>query len=155
MLVSNFLRDELRSLLKQNGVSYHKPGKQNLMKSKMEMAEDLRSLMTSANGLRDVTAVGAEEHSQESAPTKKRGVAAFVGDQIDQQAQANQPAKSYKQTPAFHHGQQPEPPPLESSDYFGGNDFQGGTIYNAMGAFRMRDTSVSQLSDFHRILAEV
>ena len=37
VLVSNFLRDELRSLLKRNGVSYHKPGKDNLMKSKMEM----------------------------------------------------------------------------------------------------------------------
>ena len=32
-------RDELRNLLKRNGVSYHKPGRENLMKSKMEMAQ--------------------------------------------------------------------------------------------------------------------
>ena len=40
-LVSLFLRDELRSLLKRNGVSYHRPGPKNMMKSKTEMAEDL------------------------------------------------------------------------------------------------------------------
>ena len=34
-LLSLFLRDELRSLLKRNGISYHKPGRANLMKSKV------------------------------------------------------------------------------------------------------------------------
>lgn len=40
-LLNVYLRDELRSLLKRNGVSYHKPGRANLMKSKIEMAADL------------------------------------------------------------------------------------------------------------------
>jgi hypothetical protein len=31
-LLKLFLRDELRSLLKRNGISYHKPGRANLMK---------------------------------------------------------------------------------------------------------------------------
>eukprot|EP01043_Picozoa_sp_COSAG02_P041072 COSAG02_NODE_3377_length_6840_cov_2.129061_3_plen_261_part_00 len=44
-LISEFLRDELRSLLKANRVSYHKGGPQNLMKSKAEMAADLMQLI--------------------------------------------------------------------------------------------------------------
>ena len=32
---------ELRFLLKRNGVSYHKPGKSNMMKTKLDMATDL------------------------------------------------------------------------------------------------------------------
>ena len=44
-LIAEFLRDELRSLLKANRVSYHKGGPQNLMKSKAEMAADLMRLV--------------------------------------------------------------------------------------------------------------
>ena len=36
-----FTRNELRFLLKRNGVSYHKPGKSNMMKTKLDMATDL------------------------------------------------------------------------------------------------------------------
>ena len=48
ILGKSFLRDELRSLLKKHGISYHKPGPANLMKSKEEMAQDLLDLL--ANG---------------------------------------------------------------------------------------------------------
>ena len=40
-LAQAFLRDDLRALLKANGISYHKQGRENLMKSKQEMANDL------------------------------------------------------------------------------------------------------------------
>ena len=43
-VLNTFLRDELRSLLKRNGISYHKKGKANQMKSKDEMATDLLGL---------------------------------------------------------------------------------------------------------------
>ena len=36
-----FTRNELRFLLKRNGVSYHKTGKSNMMKTKLDMANDL------------------------------------------------------------------------------------------------------------------
>ena len=44
-LGASFLRDELRQLLKKNGVSYHKPGPANLMKTKDEMTSDLLNLL--------------------------------------------------------------------------------------------------------------
>jgi hypothetical protein len=44
-LATSFLRDELRQLLKKNGVSYHKPGPANLMKTKNEMTADLLNLL--------------------------------------------------------------------------------------------------------------
>jgi hypothetical protein len=59
-LVSVFLRDELRSLLKRNGVSYHRPGPKNMMKSKTEMAEDLIALMRK-DELRSPMRLAAEE----------------------------------------------------------------------------------------------
>lgn len=59
-LVSVFLRDELRSLLKRNGVSYHRPGPKNMMKSKTEMAEDLIGLMRK-DELRSPERLAAEE----------------------------------------------------------------------------------------------
>ena len=55
-----FLRDELRSLLKRNGVSYHRPGPKNMMKSKTEMADDLIGLMHK-NELRTPERLAAEE----------------------------------------------------------------------------------------------
>ena len=45
ILLDNFLRDELRSLLKSNHVSYHRGGPQNMMKSKAEMANNLIELL--------------------------------------------------------------------------------------------------------------
>lgn len=59
-LVAVFLRDELRSLLKRNGVSYHRPGPKNMMKSKTEMADDLIGLMQK-NELRTPERLAAEE----------------------------------------------------------------------------------------------
>ena len=59
-LVAVFLRDELRSLLKRNGVSYHRPGPKNMMKSKTEMADDLIGLMHK-NELRTPERLAAEE----------------------------------------------------------------------------------------------
>ena len=44
-LLQEFLRDELRSLLKANRISYHKGGSQNLMKSKAEMAGNLLNII--------------------------------------------------------------------------------------------------------------
>ena len=59
-LVAVFLRDELRSLLKRNGVSYHRPGPKNMMKSKTEMADDLIGLMQRSE-LRTPERLAAEE----------------------------------------------------------------------------------------------
>ena len=59
-LVAVFLRDELRSLLKRNGVSYHRPGPKNMMKSKTEMADDLIDLMAKGE-LRTPERLAAEE----------------------------------------------------------------------------------------------
>jgi hypothetical protein len=53
-LVAVFLRDELRSLLKRNGVSYHRPG------PKTEMADDLIDLMAKGE-LRTPERLAAEE----------------------------------------------------------------------------------------------
>jgi hypothetical protein len=58
-LLSVYLRDELRSLLKRNGISYHKPGRANLMKSKIEMAADLIALL--AKGMKSPEQVQREE----------------------------------------------------------------------------------------------
>jgi len=44
-LTTMFIRDELRSLLKHNNISYHKPGKANSFKSKVEMAADVLRLI--------------------------------------------------------------------------------------------------------------
>ena len=49
---------KLRSLLKRNGISYHKPGRANLMKSKIEMAADLMELME--KGLKTAEQVAKE-----------------------------------------------------------------------------------------------
>ena len=49
ILCKEFLRDELRVLLKASGVSYHKLGPANLMKSKKEMAEGLLQLIHSGH----------------------------------------------------------------------------------------------------------
>ena len=59
-MVSMFLRDELRSLLKRNGVSYHRPGPKNMMKSKTEMATDLIRLRETGE-LRTPQRLAAEE----------------------------------------------------------------------------------------------
>lgn len=37
----NFNRNKLRSILKNNNISYHKPGPKNSMKSKKEMEKDV------------------------------------------------------------------------------------------------------------------
>jgi hypothetical protein len=68
-LISEFLRDELRSLLKYNNVSYHKVGPQNLMKSKKEMATDLMELIDGGKLLSEAAA--ALEHSDEDDHSKK------------------------------------------------------------------------------------
>lgn len=68
-LSKEFLRDELRSLLKANRVSYHKVGPQNLMKSKAEMAEDLLGLIRSGR-LSDQPA--AEDDDGHHAKKKQR-----------------------------------------------------------------------------------
>ena len=59
-MVSLFLRDELRSLLKRNGVFYHRPGPKNMMKSKTEMATDLIRLRETGE-LRTPQRLAAEE----------------------------------------------------------------------------------------------
>ena len=60
-LTTVFMRDELRSLLKHNKISYHKPGKANSFKSKVEMAADVLRLIE--GGMRSPTACPASfEH---------------------------------------------------------------------------------------------
>ena len=70
-LLSVYLRDELRSLLKRNGISYHKPGRANLMKSKIEMAADLIELL--AKGMKTPDEVKQEEENGTSDQSTPRG----------------------------------------------------------------------------------
>lgn len=70
-LLSVYLRDELRSLLKRNGISYHKPGRANLMKSKIEMAADLISLL--AKGMKTPEEVKQEEEQGAADTASPRG----------------------------------------------------------------------------------
>lgn len=70
-LLSVYLRDELRSLLKRNGISYHKPGRANLMKSKIEMAADLIELL--AKGMKSPAEVKQEEENGTSDQSTPRG----------------------------------------------------------------------------------
>ena len=80
-LLSLFLRDELRSLLKRNGISYHKPGRANLMKSKIEMAADLMELMekglkTAEQVAKELASGGGDESPRRKASERTRGAAA-------------------------------------------------------------------------------
>ena len=72
VLIAEFLRDELRSLLKANRVSYHKVGPQNLMKSKAEMAADLMGLIRSGELSATPAAPVADEDDEHARPKKKR-----------------------------------------------------------------------------------
>jgi hypothetical protein len=75
-LISEFLRDELRSLLKANRVSYHKGGPQNLMKSKAEMASDLMQLIQEGKLQENPPPITEEEanrsHSSRGKKKKKK-----------------------------------------------------------------------------------
>ena len=75
-LISEFLRDELRALLKYNHVSYHKVGPQNLMKSKVEMATDLMELIDGEKMLSEAAAAledsAEDDHSKKSAKKKRK-----------------------------------------------------------------------------------
>jgi hypothetical protein len=70
-LLDVYLRDELRSLLKRNGISYHKPGRANLMKSKNEMAADLILLL--GKGMKTSAEVKREEEQGTSDNASPRG----------------------------------------------------------------------------------
>ena len=77
-LLSIFLRDELRSLLKRNGISYHKPGRANLMKSKIEMAADLMELMekgmkTAEQVAKELASGGGDEEGKAGRTHRPRG----------------------------------------------------------------------------------
>ena len=71
-LISEFLRDELRSLLKANRVSYHKGGPQNLMKSKAEMAADLLQLIIDGKLQENPPPITEEEANRSHASRGKK-----------------------------------------------------------------------------------
>lgn len=71
-LISEFLRDELRSLLKANRVSYHKGGPQNLMKSKAEMAADLMQLIIDGKLQENPPPITEEEANRSHASRGKK-----------------------------------------------------------------------------------
>lgn len=79
-LLSIYLRDELRSLLKRNGISYHKPGRANLMKSKSEMAADLISLLS--KGMKTPEQVRLEDEqgaSDQASPRARKNASGGSG----------------------------------------------------------------------------
>ena len=70
-LGKGLLRDELRLLLKANGVSYHRPGEANAWKTKGEMSSDLLALI--AQGLKTVEEVPEKLRSTSGAPPREGG----------------------------------------------------------------------------------
>ena len=70
-LLSVYLRNELRSLLKRNGISYHKPGRANLVKTKIEMVADLIELL--AKGMKTPDEMKQEEENGTSDQPTPRG----------------------------------------------------------------------------------
>ena len=70
-LGKGLLRDELRLLLKANGVSYHRPGEANAWKTKGEMSSDLLALI--AQGLKTVEEVPEKLRSTSGGPPREGG----------------------------------------------------------------------------------
>ena len=93
-LCKEFLRDELRVLLKASKVSYHKLGPANSMKSKKEMAEDLLQLIRSGH----LSRVGVTKGDER--PKKKKTRTEHVPTTLIQQPQ-HQPLPT-QQLPTQH-----------------------------------------------------
>lgn len=107
-LISEFLRDELRSLLKANRVSYHKGGPQNLMKSKAEMAADLMQLIQEGKLQENPPPITEEEanRSHASRGKKKKKKEPASGTMAAPAPRMRSPAKWGRQSPMS-----PSPPP--------------------------------------------
>lgn len=112
-LISEFLRDELRSLLKANRVSYHKGGPQNLMKSKAEMAADLMQLIQEGKLQENPAPITEEEanrsHSSRGKKKKKEPAEMLVpaaGTMAAPAPRMRSPVKWARQSPMS-----PSPPP--------------------------------------------
>lgn len=100
ILRGEFTRDELRSLLKANRISYHKVGPQNLMKSKAEMAANLVELIRTGKLAEQPVSDESDGHDR---PKKKRKSSG-------KQQREPPPPQQQQQQPSMHLVQMPMRP---------------------------------------------